>query len=64
MTSYIDTIYTIIKIHLRTDYSTFFYIPRKPFLRIVNISNKFCIYDVIRGEGGGVRKDYMITGGI
>ena len=33
-----------IKIHLRTDYSTFFYISHITFLRIVNISNHFCKY--------------------
>ena len=34
----------IIKIHLKTDYSTFFYISHITFLRIVHISNHFCKY--------------------
>ena len=40
----------IIKIHLRTDYSTFFYIPHTTFLTIVDISNQF--YKSKRSKNG------------
>ena len=45
----------MIKIYLRTDYSTLFYIPHITFLRNVNISNQ---------GGGGTKRLHDYGGGL